>query len=174
MRYWRNDKAFASWAKLCPGNNQSAGKRRSSWIRAGNQFLRGALVEAAQAAARAKDSNFSALYHRLKAKRGAKRALIAVAHAILVTIYHLLKDGTYYQDLGADHFDRRDREPWSDATSDVSSFSATTSASAPLHDATQRGFFRGNRDYRAQAGQVVGVEAGLPLRLRVRAELEPE
>ena len=51
-----------------------------------------------------------ALYHRLKAKRGAKRALIAVAHAILVTIYHLLKDGTYYQDLGADHFDRRDRE----------------------------------------------------------------
>jgi transposase len=110
MRYWRNDKAFASWAKLCPGNNESAGKRRSGWIGAGNQFLRGALVEAAQAAARAKDSYFSALYHRLKARRGAKRALIAVAHAILVTIYQLLKDGTYYRDLGADHFDRRDRE----------------------------------------------------------------
>ena len=110
MSYWRNDKAFASWAKLCPSNNESAGKRRSSWIGPGNQSLRGALVEAAQAAARVKDSYFSALYQRLKAKRGAKRALIAVAHAILVTIYHLLKDGTYYRDLGADHFDRRDRD----------------------------------------------------------------
>ncbi len=134
MRYWRNDKAFASWAKLCPGNNESAGKRRSSWIGAGNQFLRGALVEAAQAAARAKDSYFSALYHRLKAKRGAKRALIAVAHAILVTIYHLLKDGTttrtWVPTTSIDVIAR----PWSDATSDVSSFSATTSASAPLHD----------------------------------------
>jgi transposase len=110
MSYWRNDKAFASWAKLCPSNNESAGKRRSSWIGPGNQSLRGALVEAAQAAARVKNSYFSALYQRLKAKRGAKRALIAVAHAILVTIYHLLKDGTYYRDLGADHFDRRDRD----------------------------------------------------------------
>jgi transposase len=110
MRYWRNDKAFASWAKLCPSNNESAGKRRSSRIGPGNQSLRGALVEAAHAAARVKDSYFSALYHRIKAKRGAKRALIAVAHAILVTIYHLLKDGTYYQDLGGDHFDRQDRE----------------------------------------------------------------
>lgn len=110
MGYWRNDKAIASWAKICPGNNESAGKRRSSWIGIGNQWLRGALVEAAQSAARAKNSYFSALYHRLKAKRGAKRALIAVAHALLITIYHLLKDGTRYQDLGADHFDRHDRE----------------------------------------------------------------
>jgi transposase len=110
MSYWRSDKALASWAKICPSNNESAGKRRSSWIGAGNQSLRGALVEAAHAAARVKDSYFSALYHRLKAKRGAKRALIAVAHAILVTIYHLLKDGTYYQDLGVDHFERHDRE----------------------------------------------------------------
>jgi len=110
MSYWRNDKAFASWAKLCPSNNESAGKRRSSWIGPGNQSLRGALVEAAHSATRVQSSYFSALYHRLKAKRGAKRALIAVAHAILVTIYHLLKDGTYYQDLGRDHFDRHDRD----------------------------------------------------------------
>ena len=93
-----------------------------------------------------KDSYFSALYQRLKAKRGAKRALIAVAHAILVTIYHLLKDGTYYRDLGADHFDRRDRDALVRATSDVWSASATTSASALLHERyVRRAFFRGNR-----------------------------
>ncbi|MFZ0217535.1 MAG: IS110 family transposase [Candidatus Dormiibacterota bacterium] len=110
MSYWPNDKAFASWAKICPGNNESAGKRRSSSIGQGNQSLRGALVEAAQSAVRVKDSYFSALYYRLKARRGAKRALVAVAHAILVVIYHMLKDGTFYQDLGRDYFDHRDRQ----------------------------------------------------------------
>lgn len=108
MSYWPTDKAFAAWAKLCPGNNESAGKRRSSSIGPGNRWLRGAFVEAAQAAVRTKDSYFSALYHRIKARRGAKRALIAVAHAILVTVYHLLRDGTLYQDLGKDFFDRQE------------------------------------------------------------------
>lgn len=110
MRHWPNAKAFAAWAKICPGNNQSAGKRRSSSIGHGNQSLRGALVEAAQSAVRVKDSYFAALYHRLKARRGGKRALIAVAHAILVVVYHMLRDGTVYRDMGSDYFDRLDRE----------------------------------------------------------------
>jgi len=110
MRHWPNAKAFAAWAKLCPGNNQSAGKRRSSSIGHGNQSLRGALVEAAQSAVRVKDSYFAALFHRLKARRGGKRALIAVAHAILVVVYHMLRDGTVYRDMGSDYFDRLDRE----------------------------------------------------------------
>lgn len=109
MSYWPNDKAITAWAKICPGNNESAGKRRSSTIGRGNQSLRGALVEAAQSAVRVKTSYLSALYHRVKARRGAKRALIAVAHHLLVIIYHLLKDGTLYQDLGPDYYDRRDR-----------------------------------------------------------------
>jgi transposase len=114
MSWWPNPKAFASWAKVCPSNNESAGKRRSSRIGPGKQPLRGALVEAAQSAVRAKNSYFSALYQRLRPKRGdkrgSKRALVAVAHAILITIYHMLRDGTRYQDLGSDHFDRRDRD----------------------------------------------------------------
>lgn len=110
MRHWPNAKAFAAWAKICPGNNESAGKRRSSSIGRGNQSLRGALVEAAQSAVRVKDSYFAAFYHRLKARRGGKRALIAVAHAILVVVYHMLRDGTVYRDMGSDYFDRLDRE----------------------------------------------------------------
>ena len=110
MRHWPNAKAFAAWAKVCPGNNESAGKRRSSSIGHGNQSLRGALVEAAQSAVRVKNSYFAAYYHRLKARRGGKRALIAVAHAILVVIYHMLKDGTVYRDMGSDYFERLDRE----------------------------------------------------------------
>jgi transposase len=110
MSHWPNHKAFAAWAKVCPGNNESAGKRRSSSIGHGNQSLRGALVEAAHSAVRVKKSYFAAFYHRLKARRGGKRAIIAVAHAILVIVYHMLKDGTVYQDIGADYFDRLDRE----------------------------------------------------------------
>ena len=110
MSHWPNHEAMAAWAKICPGNNQSGGKRRSSSIGHGNQSLRGALVEAAYSAVRVKQSYFAALYHRVKTRRGAKRAIIAVAHAILVTIYHLLKDGTVYQDMGSDYFDRPDRE----------------------------------------------------------------
>jgi transposase len=110
MRYWRNAKAFASWAKLCPSNNESAGKRRTSSIGRGRDSLRCAFVEAAHAAVRVRRSYFSAFYHRLKVRRGAQRALIAVAHAILVTVYHLMRDGTLYQDLGDDFFLGRDRD----------------------------------------------------------------
>jgi transposase len=110
MSHWPNHKAFAAWAKICPGNNESAGKRRSSSIGRGNQSLRNGAIEAAQSAVKVKKSYFAALYQRVKGRRGSKRALIAVAHAILVVIYHMLKDGTVYSDLGADYFDRVDRE----------------------------------------------------------------
>jgi transposase len=110
MSHWPTGKAVASWTKICPGNNESGGKRRSCSIGRGNQSLRGALVEAAQAAVRVKDSYFSALYHRIAARRGAKRAIIAVAHAILIVIYNMLKDGTHYNEMGADYFERVDRE----------------------------------------------------------------
>lgn len=101
---------FASWARLCPGNNESAGKRRSGATGHGNRWLRTTMVEVAWTAARSPDGYYGALYRRLAARRGKKRAIVAVAHAILVAIYHMLKDGTAYQDLGPDHFDHINRE----------------------------------------------------------------
>ena len=98
---------LASWAHMCPGNHESAGKRKSGATGRGNPWLRTALVEAARAAARTKKSYFSAQYHRLAARRGGKRAALAVGHTILVTIYHLLSRGTDYQDLGVNYFDER-------------------------------------------------------------------
>ncbi len=98
---------LSSWAKVCPGNNESAGKRKSGATGRGNPWLRSALVEAAWAAARTKGSYLAAQYHRLAARRGAKRAILAVAHSILVIIYHLLRDGTTYHDLGANFLDQR-------------------------------------------------------------------
>ncbi|MEW6047413.1 MAG: transposase, partial [Bacillota bacterium] len=85
------------------------GKRKSGRTRKGNPWLREALVEAAQSAAHAKDSYLSAQYHRLARRIGKKKAVVAVAHTILVIIYHLLKDGTDYKDLGANYFDEREK-----------------------------------------------------------------
>jgi transposase len=101
---------IASWAKVCPGNNESAGKRRSGRTGRGNPWLRSTLVEAAWAAARTKDSYLRTQYYRLKARRGAKRAALAVAHSLLVSIYYILKDGTEYKDLGVDFFDKLSTE----------------------------------------------------------------
>jgi transposase len=101
---------LASWAGLCPGNHQSAGKRLSGRTRHGNTWLKAALVEAAWGAVHTRDSYLAALYHRLATRRGAKRAIVAVAHAILVIVYHLLRDGTSYRELGGNYFDERDRE----------------------------------------------------------------
>jgi transposase len=101
---------LASWAGLCPGQHESAGKRASGRTRKGNPWLRAALVEAAWAAAHTKASYLRAQYHRLAARRGAKRAVVAVAHTLLVIIYHVLTTGEVYRDLGADYFDRRDRD----------------------------------------------------------------
>lgn len=97
---------LASWAKICPGNNQSAGKRRSGNTGQGNAYLRAALVRAAQAAARTRDTYLATQFRRLAARRGKNRAKVAVAHSILVIIYHMIKHGTRYNDLGAAHFER--------------------------------------------------------------------
>lgn len=101
---------LASWARLCPGNNESAGKRHSGRTGHANRWLKSALVDAAWAASRARATYFAAQYHRIAARRGKKRAIIAVAHAILVTIYHMIRHGSTYRDLGADYFDQRSRE----------------------------------------------------------------
>ncbi len=106
MGVFPSHKHLASWAGLCPGNNESAGKRKTGRTRKGNPWLREVLVEAAWAASRARKTYFFAQYHRLAARRGKKRALVAVAHSILVIIYHLLAKGTTYQELGPDFYDR--------------------------------------------------------------------
>jgi transposase len=101
---------FASWAKLCPGNDESAGKRRSGSTGMGSRWLRSTMVEAAWSASRVRNSYFAAQYHRLVPRRGKRRAAVAVAHSMLIAIYHLIKDGTIYQDLGPNHFDELDRQ----------------------------------------------------------------
>ncbi len=101
---------IASWSRLCPGNNESAGKRRSGRTGHGNPWLRSILVQVAWAAARTRGTYLSALYHRLAARRGAKRAIIAVAHAILCIIYSMLRNKTTYHDLGEKYFDQRNRQ----------------------------------------------------------------
>ncbi len=101
---------LASWAGVCPGNHQSAGKRLSGRTRHGNTWLGAALVEAAWGAVHARDSYFGALYRRLVGRRGVKRAIVAVAHALLVVVYHLLRDHTAYRELGGNYFDERERQ----------------------------------------------------------------
>lgn len=101
---------LASWARVCPSNNESAGKRRSTHIGHGNRWLRRLLVQAARAAARTKDTYLAADYRRIAARRGENRAAIAVAHSILVIAYHLLHRRCTYQDLGGNYFDERERE----------------------------------------------------------------
>lgn len=98
---------FASWARLCPGNNESAGKRRPSRTGKGAAWLKATLEEAAWAAVRTRKSYYRALYHRLKARRDGKKAIVAVQHAMLVALWHMLKYRVPHQDLGADYFDRR-------------------------------------------------------------------
>ena len=93
-----------SWATLCPRNDESAGKRRSTRVRKGATWLKTALVTAAWAAVRVKGSYLQAQFLRLKARRGAKKAIIAVAASMLTAAYHMLKNGLEYRDLGAQHF----------------------------------------------------------------------
>jgi transposase len=98
---------LVSWAGICPRNDESAGKRRSNRLRKGAPWLKTMVVQCSWAAIKKKGSYVQAQYHRIKARRGPKKAIIAVAASILTSIYHMLKDGTMYQDLGADHFNRR-------------------------------------------------------------------
>jgi len=101
---------LASWCGVCPGNEESGGKRLRSRTRRGNRWLRRALVQAAWAASHAKDSYFAAQYRRLATRRGAKRALVAVGHSLLVVIYHVLGRKVEYHDLGPGYFDRLEPE----------------------------------------------------------------
>jgi transposase len=101
---------LASWAGMAPGHNESAGKRLSGTTRKGSRWLRSTLVEMAHAAGRSRDSYLGAQYRRLAARRGKKKAAVAVGHSILIIAYHLLKDRRDYCDLGPNYFDLRDRE----------------------------------------------------------------
>ncbi len=98
---------LVSWAGICPGNNETAGKRKSGTTRNGNRWARKALCEAAWAASKTKATYLQAQFRRLAAIRGSKRAIIAVASTILTIGYHLLKDGTTYRELGGNYFDKR-------------------------------------------------------------------
>ena len=106
----KNPQHVASWAGVCPGNHESAGKRKSGRTRKGSRWLREALVEAARAAARTRNTYLAAQYRRLAARRGGNRAAVALAHTILVIAYTLLRDDGTYQDLGPGYFDQLDRE----------------------------------------------------------------
>lgn len=97
-----------SWACLCPRNDESAGKRRSTRLRRGGVWLKTTLVQAAWAAIKVKGSYLQAQFQRLRARRGTKKAIVAVAASMLTAAWHMLRDGTEWQDLGAAHFDRAD------------------------------------------------------------------
>jgi transposase len=101
---------LASWACMCPGNNESAGKKKSGQTRKANSTLKKTLVQCGRAAGNSKDTYLSALYHRIAARRGAKRAAVAVGHSILVTCYHMIQNRTRYRDLGADFLQNRNKE----------------------------------------------------------------
>jgi transposase len=110
MSVFPSSSHLLSWAGMCPRSDESAGKRRSTRLRHGAPWLKATLVQIAWPATRRKDSYFRALFHRLKARRGPKKAIVAVAASILTTVYHLLRDGTVYQDLGTGHFDTLNRD----------------------------------------------------------------
>jgi len=110
MKVFPTASQLASWAGVSPGNNESAGKRRNARVTKGNFYLKTALVEAAQAATRAKGTYLRDKYYRLKARRGAKRAVVAIGHKILVAVYHMLSDQVSYNDLGDLYLDRLNKE----------------------------------------------------------------
>ena len=109
MRVFHSAKHAAAWAGVCPGNNESAGKQRGTPVRKGNMHLRTALVEAAVAASRKKGSYLRDKFHRLRARRGPKRAAMAIVHKILIAAYHILSDNAAYRDLGDTYLDRLEK-----------------------------------------------------------------
>lgn len=110
MGRFPDDAHIASWAGLCPGDNESAGKRKSGKTRKGNALLRETLINCAHAAVKNKKSYFYTQFMRISAHRGKKRAYVAVAHSMLVAIYHILKDGVVFKDLGADYYNQFNKE----------------------------------------------------------------
>jgi transposase len=109
LAHFPSARHLASWAGMCPGNHESAGKRHSGKTRKGSPWLRAGLVEAAHAAGRTRGTYLRALYERVAARRGRKRAAVAVGHSILVIMYYVLVRETTYAELGANYFDERDR-----------------------------------------------------------------
>jgi transposase len=107
MSPFPSDRHLASWVGICPGNRESAGKHKSGKTRKGNHWLRMALIEAALAAIRTKDCALAARYRRVMRHRGHKKAVVAVAHAMLRAVYHVLQHGVPYRELGPDYYDRR-------------------------------------------------------------------
>jgi transposase len=110
LRRFPSAKHLASWAGMCPGNGESGGKRLSGKTRKGNQWLRQVLIEIAHVASKTRDTYLAAQYRRIAARRGKKRALVALGHTILVIIYHILTRRQPYQDLGPTYFDQLDRQ----------------------------------------------------------------
>ena len=109
MSRFETEGHLISWAGLCPRNDESAGKRRSNRMKKGAPWLKTTLIQCAWAASRSKGSYLQAQYLRIRSRRGPKKAIGAVAASILTAAYHMLKNGTLYQDLGANHFDNRDK-----------------------------------------------------------------
>jgi transposase len=107
MSRFPTDGHLASWAGMCPGNNESAGKRKSGKTSKGNRYLRAALVQAAWAATHQKGTYLAAQYQRLVKRMGKKKALVAVGHSILVIVYHVLANRASYREMGGDYFDQR-------------------------------------------------------------------
>jgi transposase len=110
MSVFATHRHLSSWAKVCPGNRRSAGKAKPEHVGRGNPWIRSALVEAAWAASRSKDTFLTAQYHRLARRLGSKRAAMAVAHTILVIVYHLIRDEKTYEELGATFHDQRSQK----------------------------------------------------------------
>ena len=110
MEHFLTESRFSSWAGLVPECKESAGKKMSTRIRKGNKYLKATLVECARAAIRNRQSYFYSRYQRIAARRGGKRALIAVAHTMLIAIYHILKDKVPYYDLGTDYYSTINRD----------------------------------------------------------------
>jgi len=109
MSRFPTDGHLISWAGLCPRNDESAGKRRSTKMKKGAPWLKTTLVQCAWAASRTNGSYLQGQYHRLRSRRGSKKAICAVAASMLTAAYHMLKNGAFYEDLGAEHFDRREK-----------------------------------------------------------------
>ena len=110
MRHFPTAAHLCSWGAMCPGQDESGGKRHTGKTRDGNRYLRGALIEAGLATTRARGTALQARYYRIKRHRGHKKAVVAVGHQILEIAYYVMRDGVTYQELGANYFERRDRE----------------------------------------------------------------
>ena len=109
MSVFGDARHLASWAAVCPGSRESGGKRMSGKTRKGNRYLRRALCQSGWAVSHVKDSHLSALYRRIRGRRGEQKAIMAVAHELLTIIFHVVRDGTVYRELGASHYDRQNK-----------------------------------------------------------------